>query len=182
MHNTSNENNSSFINNTMIHNNKMNGIYEENMNNNESYYKSKENSDNKISIFTTKSQTKNLKANGLIMDEICENNLQNNGNQNDITHKSFIINNNNSDKNKPISEFKYIDSYRNNNNIIYTNYMNNSNDNSNINMNEIMNEDLNNSSNILSALKYWLNNILGRIRMDSFCLLFFFLFCLLLCL
>ena len=159
MHNASNENNSSFINNTMIHNNKVNGIYEENMNNNESYYKSKENSDNKISIFTTKSQTKNLKANGLITDEICENNLQNNGNQNDINHKSFIISNNNTDKNKPISEFKYIDSYRNNNNIIYTNYMNNSNDNSNINMNEIMNEDLNNSKNILSALKYWLNNI-----------------------
>jgi hypothetical protein len=143
----------------MIHNNKTNGIYEENMNNNESYFKSKENSDNKISFFTTKSQTNKLKANVLKTDEICGNNLQNNGSQNDINHKNFIISNNNSGKNKFISEFKYIDSHINKNNIINTNYMNNSNDNSNINMNEIMNEDLNNSKNALSALKYWLNNI-----------------------
>ena len=154
IHDTSKDYNSSFINNTMIHNNNLNGIYEENMNNNESYYKSKENSGNKISFFTTKSQTKNLKPNGLITDEICGN-LQNNDNKNN----SFIISNNNCDKNKHISEFKYIDNYINNNNIINTNYMNNSNDNSNINMNEIMNEDINNSKNILSALKNWLNNI-----------------------
>ena len=159
MNNTSRDYNSSFINNTMIHNNKMNGIYEENMNNNESYYKSKENSDNKISFFTTKSQTNKLKANILKTDEICGNNLQNNGCQNEINHQSFIISNNNSGKNKFISEFKYIDSHINKNNIINTNYMNNSNDNSNINMNEIMNEDLNNSKNALSALKFWLNNI-----------------------
>jgi len=159
--NTSKDNNYSFINNTMIHNNNMNGIYEQSMNNNESYYKSKENSDNKISFFTTKTQTKKLKSNGLLTDEICGNNLQNNYNRNDINHNSFIISNNNNNNNndKHISEFKYIDNYINNNNIINTNYMNNSNDNSNIYMNEIMNEDLNNSNNVLSALKYWLNNI-----------------------
>ena len=151
IHNSSKDNNLSF-NNTMIHNNNVNGIYD-----NESYYKCKENSDNKISLFTTNSQTRKLKPNGLITDEICGNN---NGNKSDINHNSFIISNN-SDKNKRISEFKYIDNYINNNNLINTNYMNNSNNNSNsnINMNEIMNEDLNNSKNILSALKYWLKNI-----------------------
>ena len=78
-----------------------------------------------------------------------------------ISNSSFILysqcvsiyNNNDISKNKNISEFKYVD------NIVNSNYMNNSNDNSNININEIMNEDSNNSNNILSALKYWLNNI-----------------------
>ena len=155
IHNTSKDYNSSYRNNTVIHNNNMNGICEENLNSNSSYYKSKENSDNKISLFTTKSQTKKIKPNGLIADDISGNNIQNNINRNGINNNSFIINNNNSDisKNKNISEFKYID------NIVNSNYMNNSNDNSNINLNEIMNEDSNNSKNILSALKYWLNNI-----------------------
>ena len=138
----------------MIHNNNINGICEENLNSNSSYYKSKENSDNKISLFTTKSQSKKIKPNGLIVDDINTNNIQNNCNKNGINNNSFIINNNNDiSKNKNISEFKYVD------NIVNSNYMNNSNDNSNININEIMNEDSNNSKNILSALKYWLSNI-----------------------
>ena len=154
IHNTSKDYNSSYRNNTVIHNNNINGICEENLNSNSSYYKSKENSDNKISLFTTKSQSKKIKPNGLIVDDINTNNIQNNCNKNGINNNSFIINNNNDiSKNKNISEFKYVD------NIVNSNYMNNSNDNSNININEIMNEDSNNSKNILSALKYWLSNI-----------------------
>ena len=154
IHNSSKDYNSSYRNNTVIHNNSMNGICEENLNSNSSYYKSKENSDNQISLFTTKSQTKKIKPNGLIADDVNGNNIQKNYNKNGVNNNSFIINNNSDiSKNKNISEFKYID------NIINSNYMNNSNDNSNININEIMNEESNASKNILSALKYWLNNI-----------------------
>jgi hypothetical protein len=68
-----------------------------------------------------------------------------------------MTNNNSENNNKNISEFKYIDSYTNNN-IINSNYMNNSNDNSNININDLINEDIS-DKNVLSSLKYWLNNL-----------------------
>ena len=175
IHNTSKDNNSSFRNITVIHNNNsnINGIYEGNINNdiNISYYKEKDNNDNSISLFTTKSQTNKLKPNGLITNNINENIPELNKTHNIIhsrnnisNNNSFLTNNiNNSElnitnNNKNISEFKYMDNsfINNNNNILNNNYMNNSNDNSNININEIVNEE---NKNLLSSLKYWLNNI-----------------------
>ena len=173
IHNTSKDN-SSFRNITIIHNNNINGIYEGN--NNISYFKEKENNDNNISLFTTKSQTKKLKPNGLITNNINENIIELNKdnifpqsrNINSSNNNSFLTNNNSDlnnftiKNNKNISEFKYLDNFNNNNNLNNNNnnMVNNSNDNSNININEIINEDVsNNSKNILSSLKYWLNNI-----------------------
>ena len=175
IHNTSKDNNSSFRNITVIHNNNshINGIYEGiiNNDNNISYYKEKDNNDNSISLFTTKSQTNKLKSNGLITNNINENIPELNKTHNIIlsrnnnsNNNSFLTNNNNNtelnltNNNKNISEFKYIDNSYINNNILNNNYMNNSNDNSNININinEIVNEE---NKNLLSSLKYWLNNI-----------------------
>ena len=172
IHNTSKDNNSSFRNITVIHNNNMNGICD----GNNSYYKDKETSDNNISTFTTKSQSNKLKPNGLTnnMNEKVininskNNNIihsRNNNNNNTSNNNSFLTNNiNNSElnnysthNNKNISEFKYMDNSTNN---INNNYINNSNNNSNININELINEDASNQSkNVLSSLKYWLNNI-----------------------
>ena len=179
IHNTSKDNNSSFRNITIIHNNNINGIFEGNINNNNDnsiYYKDKENNDNNISLFTTKSQSNKVKQNGLINninEKVMELNKNNNiihsrNNNNTSNNNSFLTNNiNNSElnnfstnNNRNISEFKYMDNSLINNNIINSNYVNNSNDNSNININELINEDASNQSkNILSSLKYWLNSI-----------------------
>ena len=156
IHNTSKDINSSFRNITVIHNNNynMNSLYDTNTNNN-SYYKDKEIEGHNIALFTTKSQTGKVKGNTFMTNE-GQNNIilykNNNSNNN-----SFMTNNNSENNNKNISEFKYIDSYTNNN-IINSNYMNNSNDNSNININDLINEDIS-DKNVLSSLKYWLNNL-----------------------
>ena len=159
IHNTSKDNNSSFRNITVIHNNNshMKGIGNINNDNDLSFYKEKENNENNsICLFTTKSQTNKIKQNGILPNNINENitelNRNNNNNisflTNNINHSEInIISTNN---NKNISEFKYMDNSFNNNMI------NNSNDNSIMNINEIINED---NKNLLSSLKYWLNNI-----------------------
>ena len=173
IHNTSKDNNSSFRNMTVIHNN-INGIGEGNINNNDfTYYKDKEKEiNNSIDLFTTKSQTNKLKANGSTNnnENVIELNKDNNiihSRNNYSNNNSFLTNNNSeinnystNNNNRNISEFKCMDNSFNNNNIINSNYINNSNDNSNININDLINEDASTKNkNILSSLKYWLNNI-----------------------
>ena len=166
IHNTSKEkeNNPSFKNITVIHNNNynnynLNGNYDTSMHKNK-YNKNTVDNYNDISSLTTKTQTKKIKANGITgIDNSNSNYKENMGNKNrndNIMGDNSEINDVSMNNKNNISEFKYIDNFITNNDKS-SNYIN-SNDNSRINMNinEIIND---NSKNALSSLKYWLNSI-----------------------
>ena len=158
IHNTSKEkdNNSSFKNITVIHNNNynnynLNGNYDTSISKTKYNKNSLDNNYNEVSLLTTKTQTKKIKANGV--NGINNSNTNYKDNLNNEMSNNISINNKNN-----ISEFKYADNYLNNNDKS-SNYIN-SNDNSKININELINEgSLNNPKNNLSSLKYWLNSI-----------------------
>ena len=158
IHNTSKEkdNNSSFKNITVIHNNNynnynLNGNYDTSISKTKYNKNSLDNNYNEVSLLTTKTQTKKIKENGVNGINNSNTNYKNNLN-NEMSNNISINNKNN------ISEFKYADNYLNNNDKS-SNYIN-SNDNSKININELINEgSSNNPKNNLSSLKYWLNSI-----------------------
>ena len=158
IHNTSKEkdNNSSFKNITVIHNNNynnynLNGNYDTSISKTKYKKNSLDNNYNEVSLLTTKTQTKKIKANGV--NGINNSNTNYKDNLNNEMSNNISINNKNN-----ISEFKYVDNYLNNNDKS-SNYIN-SNDNSKININELINEgSSNNPKNNLSSLKYWLNSI-----------------------
>ena len=158
IHNTSKEkdNNSSFKNITVIHNNNynnynLNGNYDTSISKTKYNKNSLDNNYNEVSLLTTKTQTKKIKANGV--NGINNSNTNYKDNLNNEMSNNISINNKNN-----ISEFKYADNYLNNNDKS-SNYIN-SNDNSKININELINEgSSNNPKNNLSSLKYWLNSI-----------------------
>ena len=158
IHNTSKEkdNNSSFKNITVIHNNNynnynLNGNYDTSISKTKYNKNSLDNNYNEVSLLTTKTQTKKIKANGVNGINNSNTNYKNNLN-NEMSNNISINNKNN------ISEFKYADNYLNNNDKS-SNYII-SNDNSKININELINEgSSNNPKNNLSSLKYWLNSI-----------------------
>ena len=158
IHNTSKEkdNNSSFKNITVIHNNNynnynLNGNYDTSISKTKYKKNSLDNNYNEVSLLTTKTQTKKIKANGV--NGINNSNTNYKDNLNNEMSNNISINNKNN-----ISEFKYADNYLNNNDKS-SNYIN-SNDNSKININELINEgSSNNPKNNLSSLKYWLNSI-----------------------
>ena len=158
IHNTSKEkdNNSSFKNITVIHNNNynnynLNGNYDTSISKTKYNKNSLDNNYNEVSLLTTKTQTKKIKANGV--NGINNSNTNYKDNLNNEMSNNISINNKNN-----ISEFKYADNYLNNNDKS-SNYII-SNDNSKININELINEgSLNNPKNNLSSLKYWLNSI-----------------------
>ena len=161
IHNTSKEkeNNSSFKNITVIHNNNynnynLNGNYDTSISKNKYNKNIIDNNYNDISLITTKTQTKKIKTNDINgINGSNTNYKHNNEIQGEINNNISTINTKNN-----ISEFKYADSYLNNNDKS-SNYIN-SNDNSKININEIINEgSSNNPKNNLSSLKYWLNSI-----------------------
>ena len=164
IHNTSKdkdkENSSSFKNITVIHNNNYNN-YNLNGNYDTSICKNKNNIDNTyndISLLTTKTQTKKIKANGINGINNSNTNYKDDKINNDTHSDLNTISMNNKNN---ISEFNFVDNFNNNNNDKSSNYIN-SNDNSkiNININEIINDgSSNNSKNNLSSLKYWLNSI-----------------------
>ena len=172
IHNTSKEkeNNSSFKNITVIHNNNYNN-YNLNGNYDTSIHKAKYNKNNTdnyndISLLTTKTQTKKIKVNGIYGINNSNTNYKDNiinkisRNENSLTGGGGRMNNVSTNNKNNISEFKYMDNYINNNDKS-SNYLN-SNDNSriNININEIINDgSTNNSKNNISSLKYWLNSI-----------------------
>ena len=158
IHNTSKEkdNNSSFKNITVIHNNNynnynLNGNYDTSISKTKYNKNSLDNNYNEVSLLTTKTQTKKIKENGVNGINNINTNYKDNLN-NEMSNNISINNKNN------ISEFKYADNYLNNNDKS-SNYIN-SNDNSKININELINEgSSNNPKNNLSSLKYWLNSI-----------------------
>ena len=163
IHNTSKDkdNNSSIKNITVIHNNNynnynLNGNYDTSISKNKYNKNCIDNNYNDVSLLTTKTQTKKIKANSNNGINSSNTNYQQNVINNQIHSE---INNNISISNKNnISEFKYADNYLSNNDKS-SNYIN-SNDNSKININEIINEgSSNNPKNNLSSLKYWLNSI-----------------------